>query len=311
MEINLLSIVVPVYKEEDNIAPFVAEIERVLGQASIRNEIIFCMDPSPDGTKEEILRQIERNKHIRLITFSRRFGQPAATLAGIKNAKGDACVVIDVDLQDPVEVILELLEKYREGYDVVYAKRRKREGETQARLAVAHMAYRLINRLSDVNIPTDTGDFRLISRRVMDELISLNETHGFLRGMVAFVGFRQTFVLYDRKARNAGETKYNPFTGSFKIGFNGMFCYSSKPLYAMLPLGVLLMPAGILIACFVHMTAGLLTFYSGLNAILLGLLGQYIGRIYDEVKDRPMYIIDEIIDGAKTTVELYKEEGAA
>jgi dolichol-phosphate mannosyltransferase len=288
---------VPVYKEEMNIAPFVEAVTRVADQNSIKYELIFCMDPSPDHTKDVIVKHIDKNPAIKLITFSRRFGQPGATMAGILHAKGDACVVIDVDLQDPVEVIPELVAKWAEGYDVVYAKRRSRQGETLPKRVISHVAYKVINHVSEVNIPTDTGDFRLISRRVIEELRHLKETHGFLRGMVAFVGFPTTFVEYDRKPRYAGEGKYNRFTGSLTIGFNGLLCFSAKPLLYIFSLGFVFIIAGIIMAFTnLNLCAILLTIYSGIQICVMGLLGQYIARIYDEVKDRPMYIIDSIIE---------------
>jgi dolichol-phosphate mannosyltransferase len=293
----LLSIVVPVYKEEGNISPFVEAVERIANQHAIRYELIFCLDPSPDKTKAAILKYVDKNPSIKLLTFSRRFGQPAATMAGILHAKGDICIVIDVDLQDPVEVMPELISKWAEGYDVVYAKRRSRQGETLAKRVVSHAAYKIINHISDVNIPTNTGDFRLISRRVIEELRRLKETHGFLRGAVAFVGFPTSFVEYDRKPRYSGKGKYNRFTGSFTIGFNGLFCFSSKPLFYILSLGFVFFVASfIMIFAGAGLTAVLLTLYSGIQICVMWLLGQYIARIYDEAKDRPMYIIDEIIE---------------
>jgi dolichol-phosphate mannosyltransferase len=306
-----LSIVVPIYNEENSIEPFLERTERVLDETGMRYEIIFCLDPSSDGTLEVILRNADRNPSIKLIQFSRRFGQPAATMAGILNCKGETCVVIDVDLQDPPELIPMMVGKWREGYNVVYAKRRSRKGETFVKKIVAHLGYKMINSLSDIKIPTNVGDFRLIDRRVIEELRKLRETHGFLRGLVAFVGYRQTFIEYDRDERFAGKGKYNRFLGSVKIGLNGIICFSAKPLQIMALTGFFVALAGILTAIYYFLektvfhpgiTPGLsstiifISVFSGVQLFSIGLLGEYVSRIYDEVKNRPMYIISEIVD---------------
>src|ERR1700682_3595234 len=204
-----VSVVVPVYKEAGNIKPFLQRTEAVMAKLGVSYEIISPLDPSPDETEAVILREIERNPAVKLILFSRRFGQPAATMAGILNCTGEKCVVIDVDLQDQPELIEQLYNKMSEGFEVVYAMRSSREGETLIKKAVSYFGYTVINRLSDVQIPRNTGDFRIMSRRVIEELRRLSETHGFLRGMVAFVGFKQGAVLYSRDARLTGSGHYN------------------------------------------------------------------------------------------------------
>ena len=305
-----ISVVVPVYKEERNIAPFLERMEPVLASISERYEIVFCLDPSPDRTEQVIAAQIARNRRIKLVVFSRRFGQPAATMAGIALSKGDACVVIDVDLQDPPELVSRLHAKLAEGFDVVYAKRRSRSGETIAKRFISWVGYGAINRLSDVDIPRNTGDFRIMSRRVCNELNRLNEGHGFLRGLVAFIGFPQAFVEYDRDPRLSGSGHYNRFTGSLKIGLNGIVSFGSRPLQLMSIAGFVV--AGIsftvgltyLIAKLagVEFSAGLpttvlaVTFFSGVQLLSLGLIGEYVGRIYDEVKRRPKYIVDKTLN---------------
>src|SRR3954447_5403596 len=228
-----LSIVVPVYKEASNIAPFLRRTEAVLAAMKVSYEIIFALDPSPDDTEAVIMEEINRNGAIKLILFSRRFGQPAATMAGILNCTGDKCVVIDVDLQDPPELIAQLYEKSTEGFEVVYAMRKSREGETLIKRAVSYFGYSVINRLSDVEIPRNTGDFRIMSRRVIEELRRLSETHGFLRGMVAYVGFKQAAVYYSSDARLTGSGNYNRLIGSWRIGINGLVGFSSRPLQLM------------------------------------------------------------------------------
>jgi glycosyltransferase involved in cell wall biosynthesis len=303
-----ISVVVPVYREETNIQPFLKRIESVLEKLEHPYEILFCLDPSPDKTEQVILDEIKRNENIRLIKFSRRFGQPAATMAGIDLCKGDVCVVIDVDLQDPPELIEEMLLKWWEGYKVVYAKRRSRKGETFLKTWISHFGYRVINNISDVSIPSDTGDFRLMDRRVVDEIKRLNESHGYLRGMVAFVGFKQTFVEYDRDERASGVTNYNRYLGSLRIAFNGIVGFSIRPLQlasllgALIALGAFLLGLWILVEKFilqVEITPGLtwtivlITFLSGVQLLSLGIMGEYVGRIYEEVKRRPQYIVEK------------------
>lgn len=228
-----LSVIVPVYNEENNIIPFLQRIELVLRNKELSYEIIFCLDPSSDNTEQVIQKQTERNPNIKLLLFSRKFGQPAATMAGILHCRGTTCVVIDVDLQDPPEVIETLYNKLQEGYDVVYATRRSRSGETKIKKLISYIGYKLINKLSEVEIPANTGDFRIMTRRIIEELRGLNEAHGFLRGLVAYIGFRQTFIPYERDSRFSGKGKYNRFTGSIKIGLNGLISFSSRPLQWM------------------------------------------------------------------------------
>jgi dolichol-phosphate mannosyltransferase len=307
-----ISIVVPVYKEETNIRSFLDRVEPVLAKLSERYEILFCLDPSPDRTEEVIQAEIQRDRRVKLVVFSRRFGQPAATMAGIALSRGAATVVIDVDLQDPPELILEMHAKLREGFDVVYAKRRSRKGETLVKRVISHVGYSVINRLSDVAIPRNTGDFRIMSRRVCEELARLNEGHGFLRGLVAYVGFPQAFVEYDRDPRHAGHGKYNRFTGSLKIGLNGVISFGSRPLQLMSIVGFVVAGFSFLLGAWyvvcklfgiaynpgLPTTVLVVTFFSGVQLLSLGVMGEYVGRIYDEVKRRPKYIIDRQVNMA-------------
>lgn len=305
-----LSVIVPVYKEAKSIKPFLARIEEILDKTGLNYEIIFCMDPSPDETEQVIRQEIERNPNLKLMLFSRRFGQPAATMAGILYCQGENCVVIDVDLQDPPELIEAMYQKINEGYEVVYAKRRSRKGETLIKRIIASVGYSVINKLSDVSIPRNTGDFRIMTRRVIEELRRLNESHGFLRGIVAYVGFKQTFIEYDRDPRLAGKGNYNRFTGSLKIGLNGLISFSSRPLQVMSVVGAIFAGFSFLLGAWYvfqklygfNLSPGLsttvlvVTFFSGIQLLCLGLMGEYIGRIYDEVKRRPMFIIDKIVE---------------
>lgn len=305
-----LSIVVPVYNEEKNILPFLKRIQPVLQSMEMTYELVFCLDPSPDQTEIIIRKQMEFNPTIRLILLSRKFGQPAATIAGILHCRGESCVVIDVDLQDPPELIKDLYVKLQEGYDVVYATRRTRQGEPWIKKTIAYLGYILIAKLSEVPIPRNTGDFRIMTRRVIEELRQLHEKHGFLRGLVGFVGFQQTFIEFDREPRLYGKSNYNRYLGALKLALNGLISFSTRPLQIMSIIGFLTASFGFLLGSFfvlqkiigVNLTPGLsvtilaITFFSGIQLLFLGLMGEYIGRIYDEVKRRPIYIIDKIID---------------
>jgi glycosyltransferase involved in cell wall biosynthesis len=300
-----ISIVVPVYKEESNIAPFLARIKPVLDSISPNWEILFCLDPSPDRTEELIREAGAQDRRIKLVLFSRRFGQPAAVMGGIAMCRGETCVVIDVDLQDPPELIRDLYAKYKEGFDVVYAKRRSRKGETLPKIFVSWLGYKVINRLGEVEIPRNTGDFRIISRRVIEELKGLSEGHGFLRGLVAYVGFPQAFVEYDRDPRLAGSGKYNRFLGSLKIGLNGLVSFGSRPLQLMSLAGMVTIGGSLLLGAWyivqwlagfevlptISSTSLVVAFFAGVQLLSLGLMGEYVGRIYDEVKRRPKYIV--------------------
>ena len=305
-----ISVVVPVRDENENIKPFLQRTENVLNTIGKSYEIIFALDPSSDNTEKVILDEIKRNMNIKLLVFSRQFGQPAATIAGILNCKGSYCVIIDVDLQDPPEIIEQLYKKIISGYEVVYAKRKNRKGETIFKKIISSFGYFLINKLSDVRIPKDTGDYRIITRKVINHLKELNESHGFLRGMVAFVGFNQSFIEYDRDHRRAGKSKYNKFLGSLKIGFNGLIGFSSRPLFFMSIVGFIIALLSFLLGLWyffqkilgIDLTLGLTTtvilisFFAGVQLLGLGLLGEYVGRIYDEVKKRPKYILDKKIN---------------
>ena len=306
-----ISIVVPVYNESENIKPFIERTCKVLDKINKDYEIIFCLDPSSDNTENVILEEISRNKKIKLMVFSRKFGQPISTIAGIENTNGKYCVVIDVDLQDPPELIEDMYKKITdENLDVVYAVRKSREGETFIKKMISKFAYKIINYFSDINIPVDTGDFRIFSNKIVNELKKFNEKEAFLRGLVAYVGFKQDKILFDRKERSHGKSKYNKFTGSFKIGINGIVGFSSKPLFLMAVLGFTISFLSFILGFWyflqkiigINLTPGLTTtvilisFYSGLQLFGMGMLGEYIGRIYDEVKKRPRYIIDKKIN---------------
>lgn len=316
-----ISVVVPVYKEDRTIVEFLKRILPVLKKISEQFEVIFAMDPADftgfydqtgtpsDRTEAVILEARAADPRIKLLKFSRRFGQPMATLAGLHYAGGKCTVVIDVDLQDPPELIEEMFHKFKQGYDVVYAQRTSRRGETLLKRLVSYLGYQIINRVTEVKIPANTGDFRLMSRRVVEQVVALKETNGFLRGLVAIVGFRQTSVLFDRVERFDGAGHYNRFLGSLKIGLNGLVCFSNYLLGLSSIMGFGVAGSAFLIA-FVYALIKisgypfplgnptiviLVLFLGGVQLISIGILGEYIGRIYDEVKQRPKFIIDQAV----------------
>lgn len=302
-----VSVVVPVYNEEKNIEPFLNRILPVLSKIG-HFEVIFVMDPGTDNTQQILKKAANSNRGIKYLKLSRRFGQSAATMAGIRYSRGRFVVVIDVDLQDPPELIKELYIKANEGYDVVYATRSSREGETFLKKITAKLGYKIINKLSDVEIPLNTGDFRIMSRRMVEELNSFSEKNSFLRGMVAYIGLSQSQIYYKRASRNSGKGNYNRFFGSVRIGMNGLIGFSSKPLTYMFFLGGIISISSFALGTLfliqkiigVDFTAGLpttvilITFLSGIQILSIGVLGEYISRIYDEVKNRPQFIVEKI-----------------
>jgi glycosyltransferase involved in cell wall biosynthesis len=305
-ERRVLSIVIPTFNEQDNVPQVYSRLVRALDELELEWEVIFSVDPCTDRTEEVILGLCSEDPRVKMLRFSRRFGQPMATIAGLEAATGDAVVVVDCDLQDPPELIPELVAHWLEGYDVVYAQRRTRAGETIPKRIVAAVGYRLIKRIADVEIPPNTGDFRLMSRRVVDNVVSLKEGHGFLRGLVGLVGFRQTSVPYDRDARLAGKGKYNRFLGSLVIGLNGIVGFSRYPLQVISLLGMALsgLAFALGLAYLVLKLASIefpvgnptiviaMSFFSGIQLLSLGVIGEYVGRIYDESRDRPKYIVE-------------------
>jgi glycosyltransferase involved in cell wall biosynthesis len=317
-----LSVVVPAYNEIDNVGNVCSRVAHVLSTTGVDDwELIFSVDPSSDGTEDAIRQLAQEEPRIKLIRFSRKVGQPAATIAGMAASTKDACVVIDCDLQDPPELIADLVHGYREGYDVVYAQRRTREGETVIKRAVASLGYSVIGKISEVDIPKNTGDFRLMSHRVVAEVVALGESHGFLKGLVPYVGFPTTGVQYDRAAREAGASKYNRFWGSLLIGLNGVIGFSRYPLQLISISGLILALLAIVVAITyaalkiagVDFPAGNVTivvvvsFFSGVQLLSIGIMGEYVGRIYDEVKRRPKWIVESQTGLSREAVEQLDE----
>lgn len=304
----LISLVVPVYNEEEALARFLPTVQSVLNNITEHYEIIFAADPCQDQTIPFLINAHEKDSRIKLLIFSRRFGQAAALMAGLSVSKGQAVIPIDCDLQDPPSLIPKMIELWREGNKVVIPQRRSRDGETFLRKFIAYTGYWFINKISEVYIPRNAGEFRLMDRRVVNEVIKLSESHGFLRGLVAIVGFKTALLPYDREKRISGATKYNRYTGSFRIGFNGIIGFSDYLLNLMVKAGFIFSGLSMLAAILVvilkfqfhmHFASGvpsimiLLLFIGGINLVGLGVLGAYVSRIYDDVKKRPRYIIDE------------------
>jgi glycosyltransferase involved in cell wall biosynthesis len=303
---RVLSVVVPAYNEQDNIRRVYSRLVSVMDDIGLEWELIFSVDPCTDRTEDLILELCAEDARVKMLRFSRRFGQPMATIAGLDAARGDAVIVVDCDLQDPPELIPELVRRWQEGFDVVYAQRRTRAGETLPKRIVAAVGYRVIKRIADIEIPPNTGDFRLMSRRVVDNVVSLKESHGFLRGLVGLVGFRQASVLYDRDPRAAGNSKYNRFFGSLLIGINGIVGFSRYPLQLISLIGLTLSALAFTVAlAYLGLKLGglpfpvgdptiviAISFFSGIQMLSLGVMGEYVGRIYDESRNRPKYIVE-------------------
>jgi dolichol-phosphate mannosyltransferase len=270
-------------------------------------ELLFINDGSKDTTVQKLIKIREHDKTVKLIDFSRNFGHQIAISAGMDFASGDAVVIIDADLQDPPELILEMITKWKEGYDVVYAKRIERKGETYFKKKTASLFYRTLRALTDIDIPIDTGDFRLMDRKVCNEMKTIQEKNRFVRGLVSWVGFKQTAVEYERDERFAGETKY-PLKKMLKLSLDGITTFSYKPLKLANYLGISLSMLGFIYMLvvfyqklFTNTTINgwssiiiIQLLFSGIVLIMLGVIGEYIGRIYDEAKNRPLYIVREV-----------------
>jgi polyisoprenyl-phosphate glycosyltransferase len=308
---KLISVIVPCFNEE---AVFAETHRRLidtlskLSQEHFDYEIIFVNDGSKDQTLMLIKEASKNNQRIKCLNFSRNFGHQLAITAGLDYCKGDAAIVIDADLQDPPIVMLDMIEKWEQGYDVVFGKRKDREGESGFKLWTAKYFYKIINRLSDVEIPKDTGDFRLMDRTALDQFLKMRESYRFVRGMVAWIGFNQTFVEYDRDSRYAGETKY-PLKKMVSLASDAILSFSNTPLKIATFVGFLTSVAafiGIIYSLYIRlftkswvegwtflMIAILLI--GGIILLVLGIIGGYVGRIYGEIKQRPLYIIKDKI----------------
>jgi len=300
------SIVIPVYNEEAVINQTYRRLKQVMDLTGDPYELIFVNDGSCDHTASMIKNYRDQDDTVKLITFSRNFGHQIAITAGMDYALGAAVVVIDADLQDPPELILDMIEKWKEGFDVVYAKRTRRKGETFFKKQTARMFYRILKASTDLDIPTDTGDFRLLDRRVCNEMKRLPEKNRYVRGLVSWVGFRQTAVEYERDERLAGETKY-PLKKMIKLSLDGITSFSYKPIklatYAgsvIITSGLMYLAVMLLLKVFAksvisgwNLVMAMQLVLSGILLTMMGIIGEYIGRIYDEARDRPLYIVSE------------------
>ncbi|HEY2981053.1 MAG TPA: glycosyltransferase family 2 protein [Anaerolineales bacterium] len=300
------SIVAPIYNEIENLPVLYERVKEVMQSSGQPWELLLVDDGSTDGSTEKIRALAQVDSHVRPIIFARNFGHQVAITAGWDYARGQAVVIIDADLQDPPEVILDLARKWQEGYEVVYAVRSEREGESWFKRLTAAFFYRLIARITDVKIPVDSGDFRLMDRKVVDVLKQMRERHRFPRGMSAWVGFKQIGVPYKRAARFAGETKY-PFQKMLRLALNAITSFSYLPLqiatfFGFISAGIAIIGIPIVIALRVsgapQLTGQATTliavlFLGGVQLISLGILGEYVGRLYDEAKGRPLYIVRE------------------
>jgi polyisoprenyl-phosphate glycosyltransferase len=318
----VISIVVPLYNEEKNVPVFMERLERVLNKMQWKWEVVFALDPSSDRTFETIQRLIQSGYPIRLVTFSRRIGKPLSVLAGLDHSRGDVCVVIDVDLQDPPELIEQMVQKWQSGFKVVLARRISRKGENFFYLTAAKVFYWILKKISAVNVPENTGDFMLLDARVVKEVCRFRERHAFLRGLTAAAGFSTTVISFDRSPRFEGRAKIS-FKGAVEIALDGIVPFSRVPVRVIFLLGVALLIMGFT-GCLAWFVSSLATGFSqhwpvlffgmlqlglsGITLAALGLLGEYLVRTYEETRERPLYIVDQIYE-ADTVPRKISREG--
>lgn len=307
---KLVSLVVPVYNEAEVIGEMYRRLTSVASALpDLEYELVVVDDGSRDTGYAALRALAQSDPRLRVLKLSRNFGHQTAITAGIDVARGDAIVVIDADLQDPPEVIPEMVVRWREGFDVVYGVRAKRSGETMVKLATASVFYRILDRMTNISIPVDAGDFRLLSRRAADQLCAMREKDRFVRGLISWIGFRQIGVLYQREARFAGETKY-PFRKMLKFAIDGLTSFSTIPLKLATWLGYFASALAFLYLASVFVQKWLgrtvegwatimvaVLFMGGVQLICLGIMGEYIGRIFTEAKQRPLYVVEEFVNG--------------
>jgi len=300
-----LSVVVPVFNEEKVLSEFHRRLADVLDKLSAQSDIIYVNDGSTDNSLHEIRRLKTEDDRVAIVDLSRNFGKEIAMTAGFDHARGDAVVVIDADLQDPPELIPEMIKHWREGYDVVYAQRTSRAGESVVKKTTAHLFYRIMQKLSRVDIPRDAGDFRLLSRRAVDALAGLREQHRFMKGLFAWIGYPQKAVPYRRDPRHDGKTKWN-YIGLWNFAIEGITSFSTLPLKAATYLGMLTAFSAFLFGMFIVIKTLLygnpvpgypsllvvVLFLGGIQLMALGVIGEYLGRMFDETKGRPLYLIN-------------------
>lgn len=306
-----LSMVIPMYYEEEVVNECYSRLEKVMSTVEGYDyEIIFVNDGSKDKTLELLTEIAKQNERVKILSFSRNFGHQAAVTAGLRYVTGDVVLIIDADLQDPPELIPDMLKLWEEGNEVIYGERKSREGESKFKLFTASMFYKTLNALSDVDIPKNTGDFRLVDRKVVDTVNAMPEHNKFLRGLFSWVGYKQYAFKYERKERFAGETKY-PLKKMLKLAADGIIGFSTKPLKMLGGLGIFSIFISFIILVYAllsyifswnNLTEGwtsimvAITFFAGVQLLSVWILSEYIGRIYDETKKRPEYIIDKKIN---------------
>ena len=312
MDGSLLSVVLPVHDEEETLEELHRRLRAAVAPLGA-HELVFVDDGSRDASWNRLLELAARDENVRLVRLSRNFGHQIAITAGVDAARGDAVVLMDADLQDPPELIPDLVRRWHEGYDVVYAVRREREGESRFKLATAAAFYKLLNRLAGTKMPEQAGDFRLLSRRAADALREMPERARYLRGMTSWVGFRQIGVPYRRERRYAGRTKY-PFRKMLRFATDAVTSFSSAPVRAVSALGLV-----VVLFCLVYLVYTLykalftddtvqgwasvivlVLLVGGMQLLSLGMIGQYVARIFDEVKGRPLYLVDEVVERGET-----------
>lgn len=313
-----LSLVIPVYNEKPVIPMLLERLKQVMSGLDLSYEILLVDDGSRDGSGELMYRLALTDPTLHVLRLSRNFGKEAALTAGLDHARGEAVIIMDADLQDPPELIPQMLTYWREGYDVVSMKRRSREGETRFKTWSAHCYYRMLNKISDVDIPTDTGDFRLMSRHALEALKQLPERNRYMKGLFAWIGMKTKVVEYDRHARVAGKSKWDYFA-LVGLAFEGITSFSRSPLRIAMALGVFIAMAGFLFGLWIVIKTlmlgevvpgypsmiALVTFLGGVQLMTVGLLGEYVGKIYYESKQRPIYLLSDEVEQAQASRPAY------
>jgi len=302
----LLSVIIPIYNEEGNIIKLYERLSQVILKLGIDAEFIFINDGSKDSSMQLILELAGKNPGVKYIDFARNFGHQIAVTAGLDHCKGNAAVIIDADLQDPPELIEEMYRKWKDGFEVIYAKRKSREGESQMKKVTAKVFYRMLQRITSINIPVDTGDFRLIDRKIIGVLKKMPEQQKFLRGQISWIGFRQTFIEYDRDARHAGKTGYT-FKKMTRFALDGITSFSNLPLKFATFAGFIVSAIAFIMILYALYSRFIskdyvpgwtslmlaVLFIGGVQLICIGIIGEYISRMGSNVRNRPLYIIND------------------
>ena len=301
-----LSVIIPIYNEEENISLLHHRLTKVLNEMDSGYELIFVNDGSHDDSMELVQQLAKENAYVKYIDLSRNFGHQIAVMAGLDHAQGEASIIIDADLQDPPELIPEMVAKWKEGYEVVYAKRKSRKGESAMKKWTAKLFYRILRKLTDFDIPVDVGDFRIIDQKIVEVLRNMPERSKYLRGQIAWVGFNQTYVTYNREERHAGETGYS-IKKMLDLAMNAVTGFSEAPLRLVTYMGIMVtvfslltmmytLISRLLTDSYVEGWASLMVsilFLGGVQMIAIGILGEYIGRIYRDIRQRPLYIVKD------------------